>query len=239
MPTEKGIHVAFPKFWEHDYYVRREMRRIIVSILDEIKLHNSNDNKLTALDFGCGECPYESLFKERAIQLLSADLSGNALADITYENEQHVPVEDSKFDIVTSIQVLEHVPNVPFYLKECHRMLKPNGLLILSTHGTWPYHPCPTDIHRWTFAGLQLEIEKNGFVVEKLIPCMGPLAYSTHMRNHILSCYLRRIPLFSKLFLISTNIIASFIMPIEDFLTPPRWKYNNSSIYFVEAKKTL
>ena len=44
----------------------------------------------------------------------------------------NLPAEDEAFDVVTSISVVEHVAHKEFVLKEALRVLKPDGLLILT-----------------------------------------------------------------------------------------------------------
>lgn len=43
------------------------------------------------------------------------------------------PCEAQRFDIVFSIEVIEHLHNPYQFISECRRILKPNGLLILTT----------------------------------------------------------------------------------------------------------
>ncbi|MDI1352493.1 MAG: bifunctional 2-polyprenyl-6-hydroxyphenol methylase/3-demethylubiquinol 3-O-methyltransferase UbiG, partial [bacterium] len=46
------------------------------------------------------------------------------------------PIEDyehSQFDVVTCMEMLEHVQNPELVLHHCKRLLKPNGFLFLST----------------------------------------------------------------------------------------------------------
>jgi SAM-dependent methyltransferase len=61
--------------------------------------------------------------------------------------------------------VLEHVEDPRSYLAEAYRVLRTQGSLVLSTHGTWRYHPDPTDYWRWTIDGLRREITRAGFDV--------------------------------------------------------------------------
>ncbi len=43
-----------------------------------------------------------------------------------------LPFKDRTFDVIISSQVIEHLENQFFYLREIHRALKPGGILILS-----------------------------------------------------------------------------------------------------------
>ena len=44
-----------------------------------------------------------------------------------------LPFRASAFDVVFSHSVIEHVSSAPAYLAECHRVLRPGGVLYLST----------------------------------------------------------------------------------------------------------
>lgn len=47
-------------------------------------------------------------------------------------NLQNIPYPDDSFDAIYSISVLEHTENYDAILKEFYRLLKPNGLLIIT-----------------------------------------------------------------------------------------------------------
>lgn len=49
------------------------------------------------------------------------------------KNGLKLPFKDNYFDIVTSLDVIEHVPEDQQYLKELHRVLAPGGYIILFT----------------------------------------------------------------------------------------------------------
>jgi SAM-dependent methyltransferase len=125
------------------------------------------------LDFGCGNKPYESLFRKKFANYVGADIAGSDDAEVVIGSDGRVDAPDDSFDCVLSTQVLEHVVNPQLYLSEARRVLKPGGSLILSTHGIWPYHPDPTDFWRWTVEGLQAEIRRAGFDVLSVEGVMG------------------------------------------------------------------
>jgi SAM-dependent methyltransferase len=130
----------------------------------------------TLVDFGCGNMPYRPLFGPHLSQYLGCDLEGNELADVIMPVADRLPLADQSVDIVLSTQVLEHVEDPLLYLREACRVIRPGGLLILSTHGVWRYHPDPVDYWRWTSAGLKRLVENTGFTVESFKGVLGPEA---------------------------------------------------------------
>jgi len=118
------------------------------------------------LDYGCGGSPYRSLFPARTYH--RADLAGVSSLDFEFGEDSRLAAASSDYDCVLSSQVLEHVASPRDYLKECYRVLKPGGKLILSTHGLFEDHNAPGDYWRWTAAGLGKLIESVGFDVDAI-----------------------------------------------------------------------
>jgi SAM-dependent methyltransferase len=128
------------------------------------------------VDYGCGNMPYRPLFEAHVERYLGIDLPGNDLADAHMPDLHLAPVGSGEADVVLSTQVLEHVLDPQAYLREARRMLRVDGLLVLSTHGVWPYHPDPYDLWRWTGAGLRRTVEAEGFDVLSCRGVLGPAA---------------------------------------------------------------
>jgi SAM-dependent methyltransferase len=123
------------------------------------------------LDFGSGSSPYRAFAP--GVELLRADLPDHPEApapDFLIEPGRPCPAGDERFDGILSTQVLEHVPDPGFYLRDAHRMLRPGGELLLTTHGVWPEHRCPIDVGRWTAEGLRSEVAAAGFDVTEVVP---------------------------------------------------------------------
>ena len=111
------------------------------------------------LDVGCGERPYEPLF--RGAEYVGFDVPGNPRADL-HGSIGAIPVEDASFDVVLCLQVLEHVPDPAAAVRELRRVVRPGGRVLASTHGVYPYHPNPDDLWRWTHTGLERLFRENG-----------------------------------------------------------------------------
>ena len=102
------------------------------------------------LDIGCGSYPL-FLTKVEFSQKYGLDkmlqpaqietLKKQNINLINYDSEenQNLPFEDNFFDVVTMLAVFEHIEPVklPVLLKEIKRILKPNGVYILTTPAVW------------------------------------------------------------------------------------------------------
>lgn len=95
------------------------------------------------LDIGCGDFPYLdqliSVLRTRRItgMEIMPELAAKARAKgvniICANVDDGLPFNDESFDCVVSNQVLEHLDNTDLFFKEIYRVLKPNGLALIST----------------------------------------------------------------------------------------------------------
>ena len=93
------------------------------------------------LDIGCGTGDFAALLKTLGYKAYGLELEKNAvkLANkkgvITKQGSfvTGLPYKDKEFDVLFAGEVIEHTIDDDLFLKECYRILKPNGLLILTT----------------------------------------------------------------------------------------------------------
>jgi SAM-dependent methyltransferase len=159
---EEGRVRLHPPFLSARWYYLNQLGSQLQTV---ISLFVSKDSGLKLADYGCGNMPYKPLFDTSVSEYTGIDLRENPKAQVHIAPDGQIESADAQQDIVLSTQVLEHVENPRRYLSEAHRILKPDGLLILSTHGYWIYHPDPTDYWRWTSSGLKKIIQEAGFEI--------------------------------------------------------------------------
>ena len=94
--------------------------------------------------------------------------------------------EDNSFDSILCTQVLEHVYDHHTVIKEIHRVLKPNGHIILTVPFAWELHEEPYDYFRFTKHALKNLFEEAGLVVDLIKPNGGKWAAIYQLRNNML-----------------------------------------------------
>ena len=117
------------------------------------------------LDVGCGVKPYKDLFNYKSYTGLDYDkknTNNNQYADILYDGTVF-PFDDKSFESCFCSQVLEHVFNPEEFISEINRILKLNGILLLTVPFVWDEHEQPYDYARYSSFGIVSILEKNGF----------------------------------------------------------------------------
>ncbi len=156
----EAIERTQPSIFHPRYFYLRELKKLV-----EYAYDNYLKSEEVLIDYGCGSMPYRSLFQQKVQSYKGADLSDNPQIEIKLDEKGRLMCANDSANVVLSTQVLEHVDDPALYLSEAHRVLKNDGLLLLTTHGYWMYHPDPFDYWRWTSAGLKKVVEMNGFEV--------------------------------------------------------------------------
>lgn len=223
-----------PTWWNHQRHVLAVLAAQLRRVLADQRARLTG---ATVYDLGAGDSPYRPLFQSYHVaRYVACDLNDDA--EVRMASGQPTPLDAASADWVVSFQVLEHVWDLDWYLGEALRLMKPDGRLLLSTHGTWLYHPHPTDFRRWTRDGLVGEIESRGFVVEQVLPVVGPLAWTTQIRLLGWREAFRKLPLIGNLLTHAMAIVMNLRMVVEDAVTPASITATNACVYLVLARKS-
>ncbi len=157
---------AGPRLTEGPYLIRRAMEMALAGALDEVARRLPPAGDRLVLDIGGRGKPYASLLEARlgtgghAVRHVAIDRGDGAEVVAAAEA---LPAATGRADLILCTQVLEHVADPEAAISEMARVLKPGGHCLLTTHGTWFYHPDPQDYWRWTSAGLRDLFARCGF----------------------------------------------------------------------------
>jgi len=143
------------------------------------------------LDAGCGSQPYRELFRN-VDQYVGLDLPPACSVDACGD-AMRLPFGQATFDAVLSNEVLEHLPEPKDFMREAGRVLRPGGLLLLTTVQTWGLHHEPHDYYRYTEYGLRYLAETSGFEVIEIVPTCGLWAtLAQRMADTLAYTYVKR-----------------------------------------------
>jgi SAM-dependent methyltransferase len=102
------------------------------------------------LEAGCGEGYGADLIAEVARRVVAVDYDEFAVAHVLSRyprvealqaNLAELPLPDASVDVVVNFQVIEHLWDQPQFVAECARVLRPSGLLMVSTPNRVTFSP--------------------------------------------------------------------------------------------------
>jgi len=146
---------------------------------DALKRHidTKSSSEREILDVGCGPGG-NMLFLKEFGNVVGLDSSNEALKyarEEAYKNlvlgfVEELPFSNDSFDIVTALDVIEHIENDTQALKEIFKVLKPGGLLLLTVPAhKWLWSRHDEALHhkrRYTDRELKNKIEEAGFEIQ-------------------------------------------------------------------------
>ncbi|MDP6388063.1 MAG: methyltransferase domain-containing protein [Candidatus Pacebacteria bacterium] len=138
---------------------------------------------LRTLDVGSGGNPYKGFFPNR----VSMDIVDDNDVDVVADVHDMKVFENGEFDNVLCTEALEHFCNPFKAIEEMKRVLKKDGLLILTTRFIMPLHEVPNDYFRFTEYGLKnllkdfeiVELHEDENTIETLGVLMQRIGYQT------------------------------------------------------------
>lgn len=216
----------YPRRGASRYYVLTGLRK---ALEEAFEAHIPNGG--VVVDLGCGGRPYEPMVIARGASYVGVDRPGLPGIDREIREDGTTDLADGAVDVVLSTQVLEHVDDPRAYLSEAHRLLRDGGMLILSTHGYWMYHPDPNDLWRWTGSGLKHEIRSVGFDVVSIRGILNLGAAGLQLVQDFLSA---RLPLRLRRI---TEVILQPLVGLADRI-PGDHTDEEACVFLVVAQRT-
>jgi 2-polyprenyl-3-methyl-5-hydroxy-6-metoxy-1,4-benzoquinol methylase len=142
----------------------------------------SREPKGRLLDVGCGGGRFLNRMKKRGWRVEGTDFDEQAIKKVTarYGIKTHAgdlsqcTLPSDCFDVITMSQAIEHLYDPLATLRECLRILKPGGLLVMTTPNAlslgaaefgafWRGWEAPRHLHLFTVASLQRLTQRAGF----------------------------------------------------------------------------
>ena len=179
-PASKGKGVAeLPPEWDEE-----SLERILKFCSDKIQGR--------VLDVGCGDGFFTAQILQRfnLKNVYGLDISSKAVdlarlkhPEIDFQQSalNHIPEETNSIDSVTMIEVIEHLVDIEGTLKELFRVMKPGGILLITTTDfNWLkqviiaifffekyFYPTNPHIRFFKKSTLADVLSKNGFSIKK------------------------------------------------------------------------
>lgn len=126
----------------HSFYSAGQAAERSNSVVEEIfkKWLSAHAQGPKILDSGCGDgsitADLAKRFKATGVDISEENLKKartRGFRTVKQDLGKKMPVKDNSFDTVISNQVIEHVYDTDFYLADIYRILKPGGILLITT----------------------------------------------------------------------------------------------------------
>jgi SAM-dependent methyltransferase len=164
-----------PGLAEENYWFRRH------EVVYRRLLEHCRDRDV--LEAGCGEGYGADLIADVAASVIGLDYDESAVAhvraryprvDMRHGNLANLPLPDSSVDVVVNFQVIEHLWDQGQFVSECARVLRPGGVLLMSTPNRITFSPGrdtpvnPFHTRELNAAEMTELLESAGFGIEGL-----------------------------------------------------------------------
>ena len=142
-------------------------------------------DKFTLLDVGCSSGAFLSTAKHYGCEVVGVEPAKKA-AKVAQNNGVEVypcllhqaKLTDNSFDAITIFEVVEHLVNPADLMKECYRLLKPNGILLIGTGNTdsWTVRIMK---EKWDYFGVHNDGHVNFFNIDSLKKLTHSIGFTT------------------------------------------------------------
>jgi len=142
------------------YYFWASYRR---KMLDNLQEKYEHLYKGVILDIGGRDRGKFRKPKSKVEKWIFADINKKHSPDVVLDVAEMKQIKSESINVVSAIELFEHVKNPRQGIEECYRVLKKGGTMILSAPFLYPVHNDPYDYQRWTEIKWELESKRAGF----------------------------------------------------------------------------
>ncbi len=168
------------------------------------------------LDLGCGSSPLYIIYKDYCDDITCVDWKNSkhqtSYIDIEQNLNDPLLLKDNQYDTIILSDVLEHIRHPENLCREIHRILKPNGILLMNVPFYYNLHEKPFDYYRYTEFALNDIFKENGFDIINIDTLGGIPEILTDLTTKTL----KKVPYFSK-FLIKPILLLNTIFSKTKF----------------------
>jgi SAM-dependent methyltransferase len=146
--------------------------------LDQVLSELRPNMKGRVLDIGGKKNNKRGRFQPPVNQVISWEyLNTDISTDPDYScSAETIPLNEHSIDLFVMCEVLEHIRNPEYVIKEAYRILKKDGWGIVTMPFLYPIHADPHDYLRWTNIKIKEEFKKAGFQNVEVTPMGGLVA---------------------------------------------------------------
>lgn len=180
------------------------------SILRNLQIDEFKNFKLSGdcIEFGSNKKLSRNFLKKDAKNYNSVFSNMFKYKDFVKIDIEKKIIHKKKYDFIIIFNVLEHISNLDYSIKNLYSLLKKNGKIIGSTPFLYRVHGAPKDYNRFTKQYLQKILKENNFKNIKIKELgIGPLLACISL----LRGYIKYIPLISH-FLVITAILIDKLL---------------------------
>jgi ubiquinone biosynthesis O-methyltransferase len=207
------------------------------SVLKSLNLQKKD----TVLDAGCGEGFFSIKISKECKKVYGVDIAKTAFqknntkkGNVIFKkmNIERLEFPDEFFDKITCVETIEHVLNPDKVLKECHRVLKKDGIFVIS----YPFINktlmnkfelifkkregliIPEHLNEWEYDEALDHFKKNGFKVthsEGIVFDLKPL-YILRNMNKFFAISMTKLMLFIKIFPRNSRFVVFVLKKNEE-----------------------
>jgi len=141
MGTDSSVGYNVQRWSRADVETSNPMLRKVSAIVNKHLEHCPDHPGLRLLDVGCGNGKFAAQYLKRGIEVWGVDITPKLVTAakkrgirvVRHDLNKKLPLKDNFFDIITCSEVIEHVFNTEQLLRELKRVLRPGGIVVLTT----------------------------------------------------------------------------------------------------------